>query len=1060
MISDANFFFDLLSDTWDHFEDRDQFAALWEGYLQLGSDLILQMFQGDLSKSILSIPEFRRYRWIHYDLVRTVVPESYTSPYVFAFDSGDSNTLSIPVLSDQVRSPEDSEYLLVATSKNGNVSAEGVLEDVVTPSFGSVRVGDFVRLVSGVNLAEEDTEFRFRVEQVYTSTTLQLSGTDLTPASNVTYVIERSPLLTLVEGNDYVVSNGKLMFRSTPSLTQDGTDTAFQVVENYTYEANLVRNDTRLQANGGRAFTVGTDGVVSSGSGRFVSSSATFISDGVSVGDYLVVKPSGAQPTQVLTSQVVSKIIQLVDENTLEVENRFTLTAVSLVYAVLEPAVEELELVSTEDGTDDFPVAFAAVSDSPTAPSGISGKLVDGLLLDGDILIDTAGTFTDDLVGKTLRVFSGTGLDPAELAPFTIKSVQNAGTELVLDRKVTNHSPSFDNVYSVGTVLAIDTLTPVLDPGSVIYSDQFEFQAGSSNTELVTDVTLSFSQEVTQPQAYIKKLRDRRAASTVNEETPVLRLWAEESILDQDQLFQNFGFPVQVQQTNSQEYKNVLQGLWFAYWNGPSIGNIAKGLNLVFNLPYAPANGFITDISLPDPAYIEGTVESLFNSPVNTFDLSATSPGGDSRFMAFSVDGNAPTLITFVDPIPGPPELDQLPNTEARDQINAAVGSPIASLVTNGRMRLSALTSVKIDTVMGNPGLGFVPGDEDFGTYHVKIRYDDGTEETLIFGTQFPLDVVVGQRVEKFQPLTQAVGVFDYVSLPEWWNVFGIRELNISIPTFSQEDKDIVNDILKDFTFAVRVVDDAFTRLGPVDREIIGFFLEQIKPTISDYLFIIATRLFDVISVSDDRNLLSMGPSPDYTIQHSGETPSSRFDITWKNKRNISWNFANLNGLAPASGYGASQYDDLGLDTEDIIVTAPMRATLISGFFGTSYRRAEVTTTLAANFYVSSGVVLAMRRIGLIPFLIQPFEWPAPSMAVMDLIEFINSKWPYFIDGRRERLAWRMPSGHIKFAMHYYSSFYTPRLEVLLAVPSFGLGVSNNYGVKTLTGPIEIVDMS
>ena len=1097
MPSEANFIFEALSDVWDEYEDRDQILALWEGYLQISSDLILQLFQADLSKSIESIPVFRRYRWLHFDLERTVVPSGYLSAFVFAFESEDDDILNIPYLSDRVRTPDDDEYLQITNSSSGTLSATGELVDLVNAFPVGMRVGDTVRLLSGIGLADEDTDYRFLITRINSSSSVQLDTNIATAASSIRYIIERSPLLQLVENTDYVVSAGKINFASSAVLTPDDSANAFRIVEELAYEGDFVRDDPRTLATGGMSVTNGTGGATAINSGVLEDSSLPagkqFLTGTtpVALGDYLVVRPSGAQPTQVLTTQIVSKVINIISETELEVEDRFSLTASQLTFDVLRPSSEDFNLVSTEDGSTSFPFSYAIQTQSAVLPSGTTGELVDGSLLapaqatDAFIESNVATPFSkvapDSVVGKQLRVLSGTGLLASELAIFTILDVvttTNPDDTLILERKITTYSTpaALDAVYIVGDVLAVDFAAPTSTPGAVILSDQLEFTQGSSNTSLVTDGTVAFDgSEVLDIQPFIKAQRDRAATASSNEDVPN-RLWAEEVVVDQDQVFQNFGFPIQVgqvneefSQINSEEYKSVLQGLWFAYWNGPTLDNIIRGLNLVFDLPYATGDGVISAISLPDPAVLEGTVESLTNAPPNTFDTSSGNPLGDARFLSFEIDGQPPVLVTFADDAANP-------NTTVRDDINLAVGSAVASLTPTGKIRLSALTSVKIDTVIGNPGLGFAPGDEDFGTFNVTILFDDGTSEVLAFGTQFPLSVEVGTRVEKFQPLTQAVGIFDYVSLPGWWDVFGIGKINQTIPTFSQEDKDILNDILKDFTFAVRVVADAFTRLGPVDRDIVMFFLEQIKPTISDYLFIVAETFYDLVTMTDDRDLLSFAPLPsaEYKAQNSGEAASAVVDLTVKNVRNIDWNYSNFyitGSVARAAFEGNSQlgqYDDARLETEDMTVIAPMHIHILDGVGAASYSRAIINGSVSSDAFDTS-VQLIMRKNGVTPVVVPVF--PSNPMSQKDIIEFINSWYASFLvshpglplpfgkASEPEKLVLLNPDGTLQFYIDDFSGA-APQIEVLVNNPGLGLVISSVFGTATTSGIVDAINAS
>lgn len=1086
MTSEANFIFEALSDVWDDYEDRDQFLSLWEGYLQIASDLVLQLFQSDLSKSISSIPVFRRYRWLHYDLERTVVPNQFCCSYVFAHESGNDDILSIPYLSDRVQPADDDEYLQITNSSSGIVRASGEFLDLVNAFPGDLRVGDSIRLLSGVGLADEDTDRRFLVTRINSLNSVQLDSNDMTAASGVKYIIERSSLLQLVESTNFVVSSGQISFSKVPVLTQDNTEVDFQVCQEFEYEGAVLRDDPRLLAVGGVSVTRGSGGSITSGRGILddltLIAARQFINgdEPVQPGDYLVIRPSGSQPSQVLTTQIVSKVVNVISETALEVEDRFSLTANNLTFDVLRPYQEDFDFTSTENGTDTHPYAYAFTVVAASAPSGTSARLIDTGNPDGDVLEDLSVTFPlatdpDSLVGKELRVIlvagTGTGLDADELAPFIIKSRLSA-TQLLLDRKVTSHSTAADAVYVVGDVLAIDSLAPRADPANVVLSDQFLVQGESSNTTQVTDGSLFFTDEVPTVQPYVRWLRERRLASLVNEETPVNRLWAEETVVDQEQLFKNFGFPIQVNQPNSDEYKAVLQGLWFAYWNGPTLDNIVRGLNLVFSLPYAPKDGVISDISLPDAAYLEGTVAS--GAPgVGTFDTSSSNPSGDSRFLSFEFDNQPPVLVTFTN------TATNL-NTDVRDEINAAVGSSVASLTPSGQIRLSALTSVKIDTVIGNPGIGFAPGDEDFGTFNAELLYDDGTSEVQSFGTQFPLAVEVGDRVEQFQQLTTAVGIFDYVSLPGWWDIFGISQINPYIETYSQEDRDIINDILKDFTFAVRVVADAFTRLGPVDRDIIKFFLEQIKPTISDYLFIVAERFYDLITMTDERGLLGLPSSDEFKTLHSGQDPAVELGLGVKFTRNIAWNYANTIPGTGASGdprdlfeqnYHLPQYDDSRLDTEDITCFDHVHIHVFDGIGAVSYRRAEIDGTVSGNLFDTSQQLI-LRWNGFVPIIVPAF--PANPMLPEDILAHVNAAWSVlavqgtypahvFPPGQtwesQKVMLWNAKTRTFKLYADRYGGSTPARIEVLLANPGLGFPVSSIWGASgTASGIIKTVN--
>lgn len=561
------------------------------------------------------------------------------------------------------------------------------------------------------------------------------------------------------------------------------------------------------------------------------------------------------------------------------------------------------------------------------------------------------------------------------------------------------------------------------DISQYILRDALTFGDEPSNTFDAVHGTISFApDDFNRIQPYIKYQRDRRANSTSSEMLEFV-LWAPEIKVDQEKLYENFGYPIQVRQAvNSEEYKNVLQGLWSAYWAGPAIDKVIQAVNIIFNLPFAPADGVVTNLSVPDPAFVlgtvspgaqvvyaygtageittpntfvdtaasytftgvdvgrtlylisgsqpipelraykikavpavdtveledfDGTVVVLSSSLTNdiewqvrsttTFNTSALNPLGNSSRLAFTVDYNPPTIVFFPDSI-ATHALDVV------DAINDALPTPTAELIpATGQVKIGGLASVKIDTVLGNPGLGFEPGIEDFGTYEVSFKYDDGTEEILNFESQYGIAIAIGDRVSKFDPLTTAVGVFDYIALPKWWELFGILKLDASVTTYSQEDKDILNDIQKDFLFTVRILSDSFARLGDVDRSILRFFLEEIKPTITDFILIVAERIFEIVSCTDNKLLLELTPSPseNYIEQRGNQVDTLKLSVFINNYTDIYANYPNFNILdvptnpnplylpsAFQTGHHAADYDGARIESEDVTVIDQLTITV------------------------------------------------------------------------------------------------------------------------------------
>lgn len=78
---------------------------------------------------------------------------------------------------------------------------------------------------------------------------------------------------------------------------------------------------------------------------------------------------------------------------------------------------------------------------------------------------------------------------------------------------------------------------------------------------------------------------------------PPEMLWAERTDIDQDKPWYNYGFLTGIYQKNGPRYVQVLQGLWFALWNGPKPDNIKIALYLLFGLPVSPVRGTVTKLT-------------------------------------------------------------------------------------------------------------------------------------------------------------------------------------------------------------------------------------------------------------------------------------------------------------------------------------------------------------------------------------------------------------------------------------------------------------------------------
>lgn len=73
--------------------------------------------------------------------------------------------------------------------------------------------------------------------------------------------------------------------------------------------------------------------------------------------------------------------------------------------------------------------------------------------------------------------------------------------------------------------------------------------------------------------------------------------WAPDVFANERVVENNFGKPINFIRTNTEPYRAACQGLWFAYWNGPSITVIEDSAKILLGLPFARTNTTVTSIT-------------------------------------------------------------------------------------------------------------------------------------------------------------------------------------------------------------------------------------------------------------------------------------------------------------------------------------------------------------------------------------------------------------------------------------------------------------------------------
>ena len=159
--------------------------------------------------------------------------------------------------------------------------------------------------------------------------------------------------------------------------------------------------------------------------------------------------------------------------------------------------------------------------------------------------------------------------------------------------KITVHETSIPSANACEFILGVDpdflpyTVPEFKYPYSIVYK---KVSSIPSMRDAIRDESLSL--ELIEGQDY--KLE---AGAVCFRSQPPEKLWAERTQVDEETPWHNFGFLTDIYQKNSPRYVGVLQGLWFALWNGPKPSNVRISLYLLFGLPTAPEDAIVTAIT-------------------------------------------------------------------------------------------------------------------------------------------------------------------------------------------------------------------------------------------------------------------------------------------------------------------------------------------------------------------------------------------------------------------------------------------------------------------------------
>lgn len=307
---------------------------------------------------------------------------------------------------------------------------------------------------------------------------------------------------------------------------------------------------------------------------------------------------------------------------------------------------------------------------------------------------------------------------------------------------------------------------------------------------------------------------------------PYVDMWSHQSIRDINIVYANFGSLIDYPGPDTLAYKRQVQGLWYAYWMGSTISNIERGLTILNNLPFIEEDGTVervehsvSSVKIGDTVYQmprsvtetvkpgcvittvspDGSVVMSYNpvtldmSEANTYTLRIENP--DNPLAPYLTDvtfdvaadcikyGNTTRLVPqnynyFEESyrhICTEVEIPQEDRSTVHGTLIIGLTEDQASLYRDGT------TILRVDRSPDSIVLGDIIISRFEPDVIAQLHEGDVISEVnrtssiiTVSGKEYtyegesPLKVSLGDYVNKFDVLTDAVHVYDYINYPGW----------------------------------------------------------------------------------------------------------------------------------------------------------------------------------------------------------------------------------------------------------------------------------------------------
>ena len=307
---------------------------------------------------------------------------------------------------------------------------------------------------------------------------------------------------------------------------------------------------------------------------------------------------------------------------------------------------------------------------------------------------------------------------------------------------------------------------------------------------------------------------------------PVLALWATDLLVDDDALFNNFGYLLDFQRPTSEQYRTFLRGVAQLFLLGPSVERFESAMNVLAELPVVREDGEVL-LGYDDGVAASGADGQLFGAGAGrdgTLDgttgvFSAPSAAfypSDVGAQIFTTVGSVQDAYVIVEVrsstsvrlAPAPPTQTDVAWTFEHNALSGVFRTALANFEpgdvgasvlikgsnnarNNGCFKIASVENAS--TVRLETPYGF---DDETGLTWILSRKNVQTVTTTLSEYALPLQATVRDDIANpanfgyltlraFESLTTSFQVVDYIKDPAWWHHVVIPEAVLQLETES-----------------------------------------------------------------------------------------------------------------------------------------------------------------------------------------------------------------------------------------------------------------------------------